>query len=197
MPHTYAVTPWQCVEPAEAVFDENESSNETSDELIESRTPREMVVDALLNPPVKPAEGKPAAPPTRSSESREAQPDGKPWWWSLGRLAVHQGGDLEAAGELQAALHARSWRGEFVLTYADEAGTSWAANLLLSLREVGIDHSLVITRKPQHCIALAKSNQRLSCGYSTWQAEPQNNASPPPLPRLHSKPFLLAFRSGR
>ena len=39
----------------------------------------------------------------------------------------------------------RSWRRELVMTYANEVGTAWVTNLLLSLREVGIEHTLAVT----------------------------------------------------
>ena len=34
--------------------------------------------------------------------------------------------------------------GELILTYGNEVGTAWIANLVFSLRASGIDHSLVI-----------------------------------------------------
>jgi len=90
-------------------------------------------------------------------------------WWSVGRLHAYEGADLEAPGALRAALRARSWRGEIVLTYANEGGSAWVANLALGLRSVGIEHFLIITLKPQHCTALAKAGQRLSCSWTSWQ----------------------------
>ena len=96
------------------------------------------------------------------------QADGKPWWWSTGRLRAWRGGDVESPGTLDAALAARSWRGEIVLTCTDLERAAEAANLVLSLRAVGIEHSLVITPHDQLCFALAHSPQRLSCATTSW-----------------------------
>ena len=49
----------------------------------------------------------------------------------LARMRAFEGGDLEAKGELDRAVKVRSWRGEIILTYANEAGTAWVANLML------------------------------------------------------------------
>jgi hypothetical protein len=63
---------------------------------------------------------------------------------SVGKLEPYRGGDLEAPGELRRAAAARSFNGEIILTYGNEAGTAWFANLAFSLRTVGIEHFLVI-----------------------------------------------------
>jgi len=63
---------------------------------------------------------------------------------SLGKLEPYRGGDLELPGELQRAAAARSYNGELILTYGNEAGTAWISNLVFSLRSVGIEHFLVI-----------------------------------------------------
>jgi len=89
-------------------------------------------------------------------------------WLSCGELAAHHGGDLEKPGALEAAVAARAWvaapgaRPELVLTYANEIGSAWVANLVLSLRAVGIDHSLIVSTAEQHCDALYTSPQVLS-----------------------------------
>ena len=43
------------------------------------------------------------------------------------------------------------------------------ANMVLSLRSVGIEHSLVISTSGTHCDALFSSPQRISCGWTSWQ----------------------------
>lgn len=63
---------------------------------------------------------------------------------SVGALEPYRGGDLEAPGELRRAAAARSYNGELILTYGNEAGTAWFANLAFSLRAAGIEHFLVI-----------------------------------------------------
>ena len=101
-----------------------------------------------------------------------AQPSATPregWWRSVGRLEPHEGGDLEAEGELEAAVNARSWQGELLLSFAHEEETAWLANLLLGLRAVGVEHWLAVTRLPQHCMALFAAPQRLSCSFTSWQ----------------------------
>ena len=60
-------------------------------------------------------------------------------------------------------------RPELVLTYANEAGTAWVTNLVLSLRSVGVDHSLIVTPSAAHCSALFSSPARLSCGHTSWE----------------------------
>lgn len=96
-------------------------------------------------------------------------------WLSCRDLQPHHGGDLELPGQLEAAVAARSWRPgqgerrELVLTYANEIGTAWVANMVLSLRSVGIEHSLVISTSGTHCDALFSSPQRISCGWTSWQ----------------------------
>ena len=91
------------------------------------------------------------------------------WWRSAGRLQPYEGGDLEAEGELDTAVGARSWQGELILSFAHEEETGWLANLLLGLRAVGVEHWLAVTRLPQHCMALFATPQRLSCGFTSWQ----------------------------
>merc|ERR1711938_302055 len=76
---------------------------------------------------------------------------------SLGKLAHYRGGDLEAAGELRRAAAARSYRGELILTYGNEAGTAWIANLVFSLRAAGIEHYLVIVMSDAHCKAATRT----------------------------------------
>lgn len=66
---------------------------------------------------------------------------------SLGSLEPYRGGDLEMPGELKRAAAARSFNGEIILTYGNEAGTAWIANLVFSLRAVGIEHFLVIVSR--------------------------------------------------
>ncbi|KAL1514601.1 hypothetical protein AB1Y20_003695 [Prymnesium parvum] len=130
-------------------------------------TVREALLDAIVEPQLAGEGGGEVA--EEAAASMVAQDDGKPWWWSAGRLKVYQGGDLETPGELRRAVRARSWRREIVLTYANEAGTAWVSNLALGLRRAGVEHLLIITLKPQHCKALAKSSQQLSCSWSSWQ----------------------------
>jgi hypothetical protein len=90
---------------------------------------------------------------------------------SAGKMHLYHGGDLEAPGELERAVAMRSYNGELVLTYANEAGTAWAANLIFSLRHIGIDHSMVIVMSKPHCDALATSSNEISCGWSSWDME--------------------------
>lgn len=90
---------------------------------------------------------------------------------SVGKLQVYHGGDLEAPGELERAVAMRSYNGELVLTYANEAGTAWAANLIFSLRGIGIDHTMVILMGKEHCDAMATSRHHISCGWSSWDME--------------------------
>lgn len=56
---------------------------------------------------------------------------------SLGRVQPYRGGDLEQPGELRRAAAARAFGGELILTYGNEAGTAWIANLVFSLRAAG------------------------------------------------------------
>jgi len=63
---------------------------------------------------------------------------------------------------------ARSFNGELVLTYGNEAGTAWIANLVFSLRAVGIEHFLVIVMDDEHCAELMKPPWRISCAWSSW-----------------------------
>jgi hypothetical protein len=95
-------------------------------------------------------------------------PDMAPDFRSLGRVAPYRGGDLEQPGELARAAAARSYRGELILTYGNEVGTAWIANLVFSLRQVGIDHSLVIVMSDEHCRALARAPWLISCAWSSW-----------------------------
>ena len=60
--------------------------------------------------------GSPAA--TAASEVKPLKGAPPPWWYSLGKLEQHYGGDLESAGELEKAVKARSWKNELVLTCA-------------------------------------------------------------------------------
>ena len=87
---------------------------------------------------------------------------------SLGRVAPYRGGDLEQPGELAKAAKARAYRGELILTYGNEAGTAWIANLIFSLRAAGIDHSLVIVMSDEHCKSLNRAPWMISCAWSSW-----------------------------
>ncbi|KAL1528693.1 hypothetical protein AB1Y20_010029 [Prymnesium parvum] len=87
---------------------------------------------------------------------------------SLGRLAHHRGGDLEQPGELARAAAARQFNGELILTYGNEAGTAWIANLVFSLRAAGIDHYLVVVMSDEHCKALSRPPWMISCAWSSW-----------------------------
>jgi len=100
-------------------------------------------------------------PPLRRTTSGSA-------FRSLGRVAPYRGGDLEQPGELAKASAARSYRGELILTYGNEAGTAWIANLIFSLRSVGIEHSLVIVMSDGHCRALNRPPWLISCAWSSW-----------------------------
>ncbi|KAJ1636860.1 hypothetical protein T492DRAFT_359117 [Pavlovales sp. CCMP2436] len=90
---------------------------------------------------------------------------------SVGKLQVYHGGNLEQPGELERAVAMRAYNGELVLTYANEAGTAWAANLIFSLRGIGIDHTMVIVMSKEHCDAMATSRHQISCGWATWDME--------------------------
>jgi len=87
---------------------------------------------------------------------------------SLGKVAHYRGGDLEEPGELRRAASARSYRGELILTYGNEAGTAWIANLVFSLRAAGIEHYLVIVMSDEHCRALSRPPWMISCAWSSW-----------------------------
>ena len=87
---------------------------------------------------------------------------------SLGQMKPYRGGDLEQPGELAAAAAARAYKGELILTYGNEAGTAWIANLIFSLRAAGIDHSLVIVMNDNHCRALHRPPWMISCAWSSW-----------------------------
>ena len=142
-----------------------------------------------------------AAAAQSDAELHADQSDGKPWWWSAGRLdRGFEGGDLEDDREVSRAVAARSWRRELVMTYANEVGTAWVTNLLLSLREVGIEHTLAVTLRPQHCSALATSTARLSCAWSSWQMRGCADANNPTrtlwFVRHHILPRLLATTRG-
>ena len=63
---------------------------------------------------------------------------------------------------------ARAYKGELILTYGNEAGTAWIANLIFSLRAVGIDHSLVIVMSDEHCKSLNRAPWMISCAWSSW-----------------------------
>jgi hypothetical protein len=90
---------------------------------------------------------------------------------SVGKVEPYKAGDLEAAGELERAVRARSYAGELVITYANEAGSAWVANLALSLRDVGIEHFLLIMMTQRGCDGLFGSPARLSCGWSSWDLD--------------------------
>ena len=85
-------------------------------------------------------------------------PDGA--YRSLGRLKHYRGGDLEQPGELRKAVEARSYNGELILTYGNEVGTAWIANLVFSLRASGIEHYLVIVMSDAHCKAATRTRTR-------------------------------------
>ncbi|KAL3933954.1 MAG: hypothetical protein SGPRY_000049 [Prymnesium sp.] len=97
--------------------------------------------------------------PTPSKPSR---------YQSLGKLKHFKGGDLEKPGELGRAVAARQYNDELILTYGNEAGTAWIANLVFSLRAAGIDHYLVIVMNEQHCKALSRPPWMISCAWSSW-----------------------------
>ena len=87
---------------------------------------------------------------------------------SLGKLKHYRGGDLEQPGELKKAVEARSYNGELILTYGNEVGTAWIANLVFSLRASGIEHYLVIVMSDAHCKALSRPPWMISCAWSSW-----------------------------
>lgn len=87
---------------------------------------------------------------------------------SLGKLKHYRGGDLEQPGELKKAVEARSHNGELILTYGNEVGTAWIANLVFSLRASGIEHYLVIVMSDAHCKALSRPPWMISCAWSSW-----------------------------
>lgn len=90
---------------------------------------------------------------------------------SVGKVAPYRAGDLEAEGELEKAVRARSHSGELVITYANEAGSPWVTNLVLSLRDAGIEHFLVIMMTKRGCDGLFDSPSQLSCGWSSWDLD--------------------------
>jgi len=104
-------------------------------------------------------------PPIRCAEA-EREAGGE--LYSLGKIRPYRGGDLEMAGELRKAAAARSYRGEIIITYGNEAGSAWIANLVFSLRAVGIEHFLVVVMSDNHCRALMRPPWLISCAYSTW-----------------------------
>ena len=75
---------------------------------------------------------------------------------------------LQRAGQEAKAAKARAYRGELILTYGNEAGTAWIANLIFSLRAAGIDHSLVIVMSDEHCKSLNRAPWMISCAWSSW-----------------------------
>ena len=77
-------------------------------------------------------------------------------------------------------------RPELVLTYANEAGTAWVTNLVLSLRSVGVDHSLIVTPSAAHCSALFSSPARLSCGHTSWEVPAMPQGQIPRRIPMHS-----------
>ena len=109
--------------------------------------------------------------PFGKRETHRPQADQKPWWWSAGRILPFRGGDIETESSLGAMLKARSWHGEIVITATDLHRVAEAANLLLSLRKVGIEHSVAVTPlNDQLCAALVRSPQQLSCAWSSWNS---------------------------
>ncbi len=120
-----------------------------------------------------------AAPAAAAAGAATATKDAASWR-SLGLVEQWHGGDLEATGTLESAVAARAYKGELVVTYGDARGTAWLTNLLLSLRRVGIDHTLVISTAAPHCSALASSSARLSCAHTSWQMA---GCAPPAEPR--------------
>ncbi|KAG8467567.1 hypothetical protein KFE25_000883 [Diacronema lutheri] len=90
---------------------------------------------------------------------------------SVGKLAPLKAEDLESPGELERAVRGRSYAGELVITYANEGGSAWVANLALSLRDVGIEHFLLIMMTKGGCDGLYASPSRLSCGWSSWDLD--------------------------
>jgi hypothetical protein len=97
-----------------------------------------------------------------------AEPAARGAYQSLGRVQPYEGGDLEQPGELARAALNRSYNGELILTYGNEAGTAWIANLVFSLRAAGIEHFLVIVMSAAHCRALMQPPWRISCAWSSW-----------------------------
>ena len=75
---------------------------------------------------------------------------------------------LDGSGYCARAAAARSFRGELILTYGNEAGTAWIANLVFSLRRAGIEHFLVIVMSDEHCRALSRPPWMISCAWSSW-----------------------------
>ncbi|KAJ1615749.1 hypothetical protein T492DRAFT_106190 [Pavlovales sp. CCMP2436] len=90
---------------------------------------------------------------------------------SVGKVAPHRAGDLELPGELEKAVRARSYGGELIITYANEAGSAWVGNLALSLRDVGIEHFFLIMMTQRGCDGLYDSPSKLSCGWSSWDLD--------------------------
>eukprot|EP00873_Tetraselmis_striata_P038015 jgi/Tetstr1/458279/TSEL_044765.t1 len=100
------------------------------------------------SPPPPPPPGPPPVP--EPGKVRSA-------WHSLGAVAAADltaGGhplaplearNLEAPGVLQAALAARAHNGEVILVVADSLVADFAANLALNLRQLGLDHWLILS----------------------------------------------------
>ena len=104
------------------------------------------------------------AVPSRAGTPAASEED----YRSLGKVLPYRGGDLERPGELAKAAAARAYKGELILTYGNEAGTAWIANLIFSLRAAGLDHSLVIVMSDEHCKALHRPPWMISCAWSSW-----------------------------
>lgn len=116
---------------------------------------------------------------------------------SLGRMAVYRGDDLEKPGELAKAVAARSYRGELILTYGNEAGTAWIANLIFSLRGAGIDHSLVIVMSDEHCRALSRPPWLISCAWSSWDFGQTNTGGSTARKRYEGQPCKNPYEMRR
>ncbi|KAG8460789.1 hypothetical protein KFE25_010844 [Diacronema lutheri] len=126
--------------------------------------------DERARPPLDPRHEPPAAAAVATSAVRGAAAarrcEGR--FCSVGKLAPYRAGDFERPGELERAVRARSWEGELVLSYANAGGSAWVANLAFSLRDVGIEHFLLLMMSDGACANLFASAAALSCGWSSW-----------------------------
>ena len=126
-------------------------------------------------------------PPLQSAAARGGAVDPAADFRSLGKVAPYRGGDLELPGELKKAAAARSYKNELILTYGNEAGTAWIANLIFSLRAAGIDHSLVIVMSDEHCRALNRAPWMISCAWSSWDFGQTNTGGSSSLKRYEGR----------
>ncbi|KAK3260283.1 hypothetical protein CYMTET_30751 [Cymbomonas tetramitiformis] len=96
-----------------------------------------------------------------------------PLYRSLGKVKNIEVLDLEAPGNLQKFLAARSYQNEIILMSTDAKAAHWGLNMVLQLRRLGMDHLLIIVNTPDLCPKLEKIVPHIGCAYSSF-LEKQN-----------------------